>query len=122
MRERALTACFCDSRPEKEMTMPFDPASRLREHVKGLIGRPSSRADMIEVMRLTRLLLEQEKLTQTYPHISLYCDWLLHTEINRHSLALDILERMGQAIAKYDDAGDVAALSRALTWHNCGRK
>jgi hypothetical protein len=94
--------------------MPFDPANRLRDHVKGLIDRSSSPADLIEVMRLTRLLLEQQKVTQTYPHVSLYCDWLLHTEINRHALALGILERMGQAIAKYDEAGDVSAVSRAL--------
>jgi hypothetical protein len=94
--------------------MPFDPASRLRDHVQGLVCRPSRPADMIEVMRLTRLLLEQEKATHTYPHISLYCDWLLHTEINRHALALSILERMGQAIAKYDEEGDVAAVSQAL--------
>jgi len=103
-----------DSRPRKKMTMPFDPASRLRDHVRGLIGRPSSRPEMIEVMRLTRFLLEKEKAAQTYPHISLYCDWLFHTEINRHALALSILERTARAIAKYDEAGDVAAVSQAL--------
>jgi hypothetical protein len=73
----------------------FAPENKLRDHVADLIARSHpSRAYLIEVMRLTRLVLEKDKLASTYPHVSLYCDWVMHGEIDRHRRVIDLLEQM----------------------------
>ena len=92
----------------------FDPAVRLREHLAGLPGRHCSRADLIDVMRLSRLIIENKNLSGNYPHLALYCDWLLHTEIDRHGLVLRLLEQMHDAVVNYDKTRDIEAVSRLL--------
>ena len=89
----------------------FAPENRLRDHVAALAGRQCSQAELTEVMRLVRLVVENEGLAETYPHVSLYRDWLLHPEIDRHKLVLKKLEQMNEAIARYDQTGDIAIVS-----------
>lgn len=89
----------------------FAPENRLRDHVAALAGRQCSQAELTEVMRLVRLVVENEGLAETYPHVSLYRDWLLHPEIDRHKLVLKRLEQMNEAIARYDQTGDIAIVS-----------
>jgi hypothetical protein len=96
------------------MSNGFDPAGRLRKHVQGLVGRPLGSADLIEVMRLLRLVLEQERLRDSDPHAALYCDWLLHGEIDRHEIAIDILGKMHVAMVDWDRTHDTAAVARAM--------
>jgi hypothetical protein len=93
----------------------FVPENQLRDHVNAITGRQCGSADLIEVMRLVRLILEHKALAQTYPHVSLYCDWLLHNEIDRHRLILSLLEKMNEAIASYDNSRDIASVSRLLS-------
>jgi hypothetical protein len=97
------------------MSTKFDPAGRLRQHVQELIGRPLRSAELIEVMRLLRLVVEQEKLRDSHPHVALYCDWLLHGEIERHEIAINILKQMHMALVGYDQTHDTSGVSRALS-------
>jgi hypothetical protein len=96
-----------------EMTA-FDPADRLRQHAQGLVGRPLSSAELLDVMRLLRLVLEKEKLRGSFPHAALYCDWLLHNEIDRHEIAIKILSKMHAGIADWDRTHDLTPVNRAL--------
>jgi hypothetical protein len=93
----------------------FNPAERLRQHAHGLVGKPLSAAELIEVMRLLRLVLEREKLRDSFPHVALYCDWLLHNEIDRHEIAIEILCQMHVAIVDWDRTHELAPVSRALS-------
>jgi len=97
------------------MSTIFDAAGRLREHVHGLIGRPLRSAELVEVMRLLRLVMEQEQLRNSHPHIALYCDWLLHAEIDRHEIAIDILKKMHIALVAYDQTHNTSGVSSALS-------
>ena len=96
-----------------EMTA-FDPAGGLRQHAQGLVGRPLSSAEPLDVMRLLRLVLEKEKLRHSFPHAALYCDWLLHNEIDRHEIAINILSKMHAGIADWDRTHDLTPVNRAL--------
>jgi hypothetical protein len=92
----------------------FDPTTRLRNHVAGIIGRQCSSADLTDVMRLSRLIVETENLSESYPHLALFCDWLLHAEIDRHRLVLNLIEQMNGAAADYDKTGNISEISRLL--------
>ena len=94
----------------------FAPENRLRDHVNHIITRGQcGRADLIEIMRLVRLVLEHNALSQTYLHASLYCDWIQHGEIDRHRLVFSLLEKMNEAIASYDNSREIASVSRLLS-------
>ncbi|MDB5799826.1 MAG: hypothetical protein JWL63_765 [Rhodocyclales bacterium] len=45
-------------------------------------------------MRRTRLVLEHKGLKGRYPTISLYCDWLQHTEIDRNPSVWSLIEKI----------------------------
>ena len=66
-------------------------------------------------MRLLRLVVEQEDFAIATPHVALYCDWLLHGEIERHEIAIDILKQMHMALVGYDQTHDTSGVSRALS-------
>ena len=66
-------------------------------------------------MRLVRLVLEHNALSQTYLHASIYCDWIQHGEIDRHRLVFSLLEKMNEAIASYDNSREIASVSRLLS-------
>jgi hypothetical protein len=93
----------------------FDPADRLCQHAQGLVGRSVGGTELIEVMRLLRLVLEKEKARDSFPHAALYCDWLLHNEIDKHEIAVNILSQMHAAIVDWDRTHDLAPVSRALS-------
>jgi hypothetical protein len=100
----------------KEMTK-FNPVARLQEHMARVIGRHCSRADLIEVMRLTRLILERQGATRSFPHLALYCDWVVHGEIDRHELGWKIIEQMNAAVTSHDETkgASIAAGSQAIS-------
>jgi hypothetical protein len=93
----------------------YDPARRLREHVDRLIGRECSSSDLLEIMRLTRLLVEHQKSRPSYPHVALYCDWVQHGSIDRHETAWKIIELMHEAVAQHDNGLSIVAVSEALS-------
>jgi hypothetical protein len=59
-----------------------------------------SGTELIEVMRLLRLVLEKEKVRDSFRHAALYCDWLLHNEIDRHEIAINIAAVRGLTSAR----------------------
>jgi hypothetical protein len=72
---------------------------------------------MIEILRLTRLIIEQEKWAKSYPTLSLYCAWAMHRELDRNSQALLILEKINDILL--DRGGDdpsavIREISRAF--------
>jgi hypothetical protein len=94
----------------------FAPEIRLRDHVAELFGRKQcSQADMIEVMRLARLVIETHQLADSFPHASLYCDWVMHGEIDRHRLVIGLLEQINAAICDYDKTHNIAQVSALLS-------
>ena len=56
--------------------MPFDPNSRLKLYMERIIGKPCTEPEIIEVLRLTRQVIEKIQGRSEYPHLSLYCDWV----------------------------------------------
>jgi hypothetical protein len=111
---------------ESPTKMNFDPASLLRTHFKRILGKQCFSPDMIEILRLTRLIIEQEKWTNRYPTLSFYCDWaqtaddrvqrrvLRHREIDPHPHALVILEKINDILLD-QGGGDVSVVNREIS-------
>lgn len=53
-----------------------------------------TKADITHVMAQFRLIIEEDKLQAKYAYLSLYCDWILHTEISRSKTAYRMLESL----------------------------
>src|SRR5947209_17359365 len=96
--------------------MTFDAGNRLKVHINQIIDVPSKSSDIIEVMRLTRQVIEQDEGRSLYPHLSLYCDWVQHVEIDRHKHGFLVLERINDITLRHwaDTKGFVPAVSAAL--------
>jgi hypothetical protein len=97
-------------------TKEFDPVERLRTQL-GRMNAQFSQADVTNAMRMIRLVLDvQMNAAVSYPYLRLYCDWLLHTEIDRQRVVITILDQMNEALNKYDKDADgaVAAASHAM--------
>ena len=80
--------------------MKYDSTNRLASHVNSILTG-CSRADVIEIMRLSRLVIEQRNVAHQYPVLSLYCDWAQHTEIDRHPGAFAMLARIDGVLVVY---------------------
>lgn len=96
----------------------YDPDVRLRQHMEGLIDRRCSPSDILDVMRLCRLVMEKSNSRATHRHLSLYCDWLMHVTIDRNRLAIKMLERVNNGIVAHlaGAAGDmVAAINHSIS-------
>src|SRR5207253_2441883 len=73
----------------------FDASNHLTQHIKQLMSaRTVSQADLIDILRRCRLMLDQNKTKSSYPVLSLYCNWLQHDEIDRHPTGFEILEKI----------------------------
>jgi hypothetical protein len=93
----------------------FDPAAQLRGHVERMLIRGQCfPPDMIEILRLTRLIIKQENWRKQYPTLSLYCDWVQHEEIDRNAHACVILEKINEILVDLGD-GDISAINREIS-------
>jgi hypothetical protein len=94
----------------------FDAVSRLRRHLQHMINNKTSAEDAIGVLRLLRLILEQDKSQAAYPTLWLYCNWALHTEIERQDLGWQVLEGINNALVQFRDDVDglLGAINHAL--------
>jgi hypothetical protein len=92
----------------------FDPVNRLRRHVQQMIDNKTgtSPEDAIGVLRLSRLILEQDKSKAVYPTLWLYCNWALHPEIDKQDLGWELLEEINKGLR--DDVDPINAVCRAL--------
>lgn len=57
-----------------------------------------SKRELREILGLTRVLLEAERLRNSFPVLYLYCDWAAHGEISRNSTARDVLDAISDAL------------------------
>jgi hypothetical protein len=95
----------------------YDPAARLKQHMLGMVDRNCSKADILDTLRLSRLIIEREKSAAEFPHLSLYCDWFVHGEIDKKALGSAMLERMNDIILQFltDSGGIGDAVSRCVS-------
>lgn len=97
--------------------MSYDATERLKNHFDEMLGKSAPRASFIEILRLTRLIIEQNGLRKKYPVLTLYCDWVQHTNIHKNSQAWDILESVNDALVAHSGNPDflVTDVSRAFS-------
>jgi hypothetical protein len=77
---------------------PFDPSAKLKEYVNAMLSGRYSASDVIELFRRIRHVIEQDRARTIYPHLSLYCDWLQHIEIDRHAQGLKVLQAINDRL------------------------
>jgi hypothetical protein len=96
--------------------MTLDPSARLNNYIEHIIGKNCTEPEIIEIFRLIRHVIEKDRSRSEYQHLSLYCDWVQHIEIDRHPQGLAILERMNDIIVRHwsDTAGLVEEISHAF--------
>ena len=82
----------------------FDAKHDLKTYLKGLSVQCSP-ADLLDIMRRIRQLMESKGLRKNYVTVSLYCDWYMHVTLDRHPLGWDILAEIN-VIACYSSTGD----------------
>ncbi|WP_316230781.1 hypothetical protein [Bradyrhizobium sp. SZCCHNR1051] len=95
----------------------YNPATRLKDHTRSMANRNCHRSEVLEVLRLSRLVLEHDRSALQFPHLSLYCDWFVHGAIDRKPLGSKILELVNDAIRKHWENSDglVTGISRCLS-------
>jgi hypothetical protein len=72
--------------------MALDPSAQLKNYIEHIIGKNCTEPEIIEIFRLIRHVIEKDRSRSEYPHLSLYCDWVQHIEIDRHPQGFAILE------------------------------
>ncbi|RYZ92550.1 MAG: hypothetical protein EOP06_03940 [Proteobacteria bacterium] len=96
--------------------MAFNPTKRLLKHMDLIFteNRVSS-ADVMELFRLLRLLIEKNHVRNLYPYTALYCDWAQHDKINRHEVGWQILEDIDVALIDLRDETDMGKLNARIS-------
>lgn len=97
-----------------KVKMNFDPAERLRTHFGRILGKQCFSLELIEILRLTRLIIEQQKWSKHYQTLSLYCNWVQHGKIDRHPQAWSVLEKINDILADHG-SGDVSVVIREIS-------
>jgi hypothetical protein len=91
----------------------FDARARLISYLNGL-GSHCSSADLLDVVRQVRLLLERKNLKAAYPTLSLYCNWYMHEVIRKSPLAWNILAEVNAIICKPSHDNPAEAIGMRL--------
>lgn len=89
----------------------FDPRHRLDRYLNGMKNQSSS-ADLLDVLRQTRLVIESKHLKTAYPTLSFYCDWYVHGGLDRNPRVWEILTSINTAIcdSSQNPVAQIAAL------------
>ena len=74
--------------------MQYDPISRLSRHIDLIRSRPSAPSELVDTLRLTRLAIEKGDAKQRFPTLAMYCDWAVHSELDRNATAWELLKRL----------------------------
>ena len=88
---------------------------------QAIVAHPLREADVHHLLALARKLIERVPLDarKTYALLNFYCDWTLHSKIDRSEAGATILVRLHDIIADHLNQTDTAALitglSRALS-------
>lgn len=93
--------------------MRFDPVARLKLRWDDIhYKRGFSDADMVDVFRLTRLILERGKLKQQYPSLAFYSDWLVHEALDRNPRVWEMIDEIDSAISEHPTLSLEASIIR----------
>lgn len=60
-------------------------------------------ASIIAIISWCRLLLEEERAHENFPHLNLYCNWVLHGEISKSLNGYKIIEGIVDSLIKNAD-------------------
>ncbi|WP_157271038.1 hypothetical protein [Azohydromonas aeria] len=75
--------------------MTYDPLTPLKRELSQLAkGGKTTKAEILNLFRLIRLILEAKRLRPRFPMCAMYCDWLQHAELGRNSGALILIEKI----------------------------
>jgi hypothetical protein len=75
----------------------------------------SREADIVYLMAQTRKLLEHAQAMRRYSYLSFYCDWTLHTVIDRHQTAMTMLEQLNEAVESRVGDAFVTAVHQTIS-------
>lgn len=89
--------------------MSYDPVARLMAHTKKLNQLPGP-LHWLELLRLTRLLLEHKDIAAQYPVLTAYCNWMLHANIDRNIEALKILQLVDESLREAAEGEDMNSM------------
>lgn len=75
-----------------------------KENLEKLISKEKITQDDVELIFVKiRIILEKLNVKHKYPQLNFYCDWIVHSEINRPTKVVDLLLQLNQKIAiEYD--------------------
>lgn len=91
----------------------YDAKARLASYLDGLKNQLSD-ADLLDVVRRIRMLLESKGFTRTYPTVSFYCNWHMHNEIYCNELGWNMLANVNTAIASTPDVNPTQKITDTL--------
>lgn len=74
--------------------MQYDPVSRLSRHIDLIRSRASAPSELVDTLRLTRLAIEKGDAKPRFPMLAMYCDWAVHSELDRNPTAWQLLKRL----------------------------
>ena len=74
-----------------------------------------SESECVDLISLTRNLMERYHLQGKYNLLNFYCNWVLHIELSKLSHCFSILEGMVSAIAEYSTIGDDGSLKEKIS-------
>jgi hypothetical protein len=64
---------------------------QLRDALAGLPGKPLALEHVSRIARCSRNVVEKQKAQRQFPLLNLYCNWLLHSQIDKSATADQIL-------------------------------
>lgn len=95
------------------MPAHFDAQADLVSYLNQL-GPQCRPAELLDVVRRTRLLLESTGFKKSYPTLSLYCDWYMHNPLDRHELIWHILAEINTICCDTSSPGPAEAIAGRL--------
>ena len=73
------------------------------EKIRSILEQPRLNVSSVSLlMTLSRQLIEENDLQREYRYLKLYCDWTLHTKIDRSAIAKQILDLISAEIRSND--------------------
>jgi hypothetical protein len=96
--------------------MQFDPSARLRRNVERMkIKGTCSPIELVDILRVIRLILEKGKTKEVYPTLSFYCDWVLHSELDRNPKAHALLCELDRALVSILKETDMTKVTSEIS-------
>lgn len=96
---------------------------KLKDNLEKLISKKDITQDEVELMFVRiRLIIEKSKLKYKYPQLNFYCDWIVHSEINRPTKVIDLLLQLNHKIAIDHDKKKELNIHELIAPDECWRE